>query len=58
MALVGTTTVLGSNKGFHVCDCHYTEEGCVEEATRQNTCNCDANLPIPLSDTGDQTVKV
>ena len=42
----------GSNHGYHVCDCHYEEEGCVDEETRGNTCNCDANLPIPLYDTG------
>ena len=42
----------GSNYGFHVCDCHYESEGCVEEETKSNRCNCDANLPIPLTDTG------
>ena len=42
----------GSNYGFHVCDCHYESEGCVEEETKSNRCNCDANLPIPLRDTG------
>ena len=41
--------ILGSNFGYHVCDCHYEEEGCVEEDTRDNTCNCDANLPIPMT---------
>lgn len=42
----------GSNKGFHSCDCQFTEEGCFEHESRDNTCNCDANLPTPLSDTG------
>ena len=42
----------GSNYGFHVCDCHYETEGCIEEETRYNTCNCDANLPITQTDTG------
>jgi len=45
----------GSNYGEHVCDCHYTEEGCMEEETKHNKCNCDANLPIPASDTGTIT---
>ena len=42
----------GSNYGFHVCDCHYEADGCIEEETKHNTCNCDANLPIPSTDTG------
>ena len=42
----------GSNHGFHVCDCHNEAEGCLEEETMGNTCNCDANLPIPSTDTG------
>ena len=46
------TNFLGSNYGYHVCDCHYEDEGCIEEATRGNTCNCDAGLPVALSDTG------
>jgi len=45
----------GSNYGTHVCDCHYEAEGCIEEDTKHNTCNCDANLPIPSSDTGTIT---
>ena len=45
----------GSNYGFHVCDCHYETEGCIEEETRYNTCNCDANLPITQTDTGTIT---
>ena len=42
----------GSNFGYHVCDCHYEDEGCMEEVDKDTTCNCDANLPIPLHDTG------
>jgi len=45
----------GSNYGTHVCDCHYAAEGCIEEDTKHNTCNCDANLPIPSTDTGTIT---
>merc|ERR1719264_1958602 len=45
----------GSNYGIHVCDCHYEAEGCMEEETKHNTCNCDANLPIPSTDTGTIT---
>jgi len=45
----------GANKGFHSCDCHFSEEGCAEENTRGNTCNCDANLPTPLTDSGTLT---
>jgi len=42
----------GENKGYHSCDCHFSSEGCFEEETRGNKCNCDANLPAPLVDTG------
>jgi len=42
----------GSNKGFHSCDCEFTDEGCYDEDQRGNTCNCDINLPAPLIDTG------
>jgi len=45
----------GSNFGTHVCDCHYEADGCIEEETKHNTCNCDANLPIPSTDTGTIT---
>jgi len=45
----------GSNKGFHSCDCQFTDEGCFEHESRANTCNCDANLPTPLSDSGTIT---
>jgi len=45
----------GSNYGTHVCDCHYEAEGCIEEETKHNSCNCDANLPIPSTDTGTIT---
>jgi len=44
----------GSNFGTHVCDCHEAD-GCIEEETKGNTCNCDANLPIPATDTGSIT---
>ena len=47
--------VAGGTYGEHVCDCHYEAGGCVEEDTRHNTCNCDANLPAELSDTGTIT---
>jgi len=42
----------GSNYGFHVCDCHFEEPNCVDEETEYNTCNFDANLPVPSSDKG------
>jgi len=42
----------GNDSSLHACDCHYTEQGCIEEELKQNTCNCDANLPAPLIDTG------
>ena len=42
----------GENYGDHVCSCHFSEEGCVEEETLSNTCNCDSNNPIPLFDEG------
>ena len=50
----------GSNYGTHVCDCHYEAGGCMEEETMHNTCNCDAKLPIPTTDTGgfEHRVKV
>jgi len=38
-----------------MCDCHNEAEGCIEEETKHNTCNCDANLPIPSTDTGTIT---
>ena len=43
---------VGSNYGNHMCDCHNHPDGCAEEAVYNNTCNCDANLPAPLQDTG------
>jgi len=42
----------GANKGFHSCDCNFSDEGCFEQDTRGNRCNCDANQPAPLIDTG------
>ena len=45
-------SIIGSNYGYHVCDCHYEDEGCMEEASMNTTCNCDANIPVPLSDSG------
>ena len=45
----------GSKYGSHVCDCHYEDGGCIEEETKLNTCNCDANLPVPLTDSGTIT---
>ena len=41
-----------SHFGEHVCSCHYTEEGCLDEETLGNTCNCDSNKPSELSDVG------
>ena len=38
-----------------MCDCHYEADGCIDEETKHNTCNCDANLPIALTDTGTIT---
>jgi len=45
----------GNGTEGHVCDCHYEEEGCKEEEIKKNTCNCDANVPAELSDTGTIT---
>merc|ERR1712179_577479 len=42
----------GSDPAIHACDCYFTEEGCEDEELKQNTCNCDSNLPAPLTDTG------
>lgn len=42
----------GSNFNYHVCDCFYDENGCVEAQIYNNTCNCDANIPEPFRDTG------
>ena len=47
--------ISGSNFGTHVCDCHYEEAGCAEEQVYENTCNCDANLPVEMTDTGTIT---
>ena len=44
--------MIGSNFDFHVCDCYYELEGCINEETKDNRCNCDANLPVPWMDTG------
>ena len=41
----------------HACDCHFTQEGCVEQDVKHSTCNCDANIPLPLTDTGVITNK-
>merc|ERR1719300_1789975 len=46
---------LGNNWGFHTCNCHYEEDGCVDEDVYFNTCNCDANLPVQMQDTGTIT---
>merc|ERR1712141_863609 len=42
----------GANYGNHVCSCHFSEEGCVEESTLSNTCNCDSKVPAELFDEG------
>ena len=47
--------IQGSNYGVHVCDCHYEDDGCIQEENRHNTCNCDANLPEQFTDTGTIT---
>ena len=46
--------IVGSNYGFHVCDCYYDSEGCIEPEISER-CNCDTNLPIPLTDSGTIT---
>ena len=48
-------SIQGSNYGVHVCDCHYEDDGCIQEENRHNTCNCDANLPEQFTDTGTIT---
>ena len=48
----------GSNIGEHVCSCHYEDNGCADEEIFLNKCNCDANLPVPLQDTGFQFWKI
>merc|ERR1719414_97700 len=53
----GNNYFTGSNFGFHVCKCHYTDEGCTNEQVMGNTCSCDANLPVPEKDTGTITNK-
>ena len=45
----------GSHYGEHTCSCHYSEEGCFEEDTLNNVCNCDANKPTELFDEGTLT---
>ena len=42
----------GSNYGNHVCSCHFSEEGCIDESSLGNTCNCDSKAPTPLFDEG------
>ena len=43
---------LGNNNGNHVCACHYSQEGCIEQETLNTTCNCDAKIPAELFDQG------
>ena len=43
---------IGSNYDNHVCSCHFTEEGCIDESSLGNTCNCDSKVPTPLFDEG------
>ena len=45
----------GSNYGQHVCSCHFSEEGCAQEETLHNTCNCDSKGLSELSDVGTIT---
>merc|ERR1712150_146004 len=42
----------GSNYGNHVCSCHFSDDGCIDEATLSNTCNCDSKAPRALFDEG------
>ena len=42
----------GSNYGKHVCSCYYSEEGCIEQSTLNNTCHCDAKVPKEMADDG------
>ena len=42
----------GSDSSVHSCDCYYAEEGCEAHDVLNTTCNCDANVPKPLFDTG------
>ena len=42
----------GANYGQHVCSCHFSDDGCIEEETYHNTCNCDSNVPTELFDEG------
>ena len=42
----------GANYGNHVCKCHFSEEGCINEDTLSNTCNCDSKVPADLFDEG------
>ena len=43
---------IGSNYDTHVCSCHFSEEGCIDESSLGNTCNCDSKAPKPLFDEG------
>ena len=42
----------GAHFGEHVCNCHYSEDGCFMEDTLHNTCNCDSKEPSEFSDVG------
>jgi len=46
------TYFTGSDSSVHSCDCYYTEEGCEAHDVLDTACNCDANVPAPLVDTG------
>ena len=46
------TYFTGSDSSVHSCDCYYTEEGCEAHDVLDTACNCDANVPTPLVDTG------
>ena len=41
----------GSDSSTHACDCYYGD-GCRDQELYENSCNCDANVPTPLLDTG------
>ena len=45
----------GSYYGNHVCDCHYSMEGCISDDILNNTCNCDSKSPVGLFDEGSIT---
>ena len=43
------------SSNIHSCDCYYDDNGCEGQDMYNNSCNCDANKPTPLVDTGSIT---